>query len=721
MKTFYIISAIIFLQIISFAQRDVISSKDSISREGYEEEVPAKIGIAVRSYSDSVIVRWAVSKLSHWERSKVNGFILKRAIIQRDGSYSEFVPVKEGAFKPWTEEKWLEYFKSRKQVDESKVDYETFAYNFGIAKNEPPKRGSSSENELQDLKDSKSRSDWQILFTVLSANSSVAAAEGLGLRYVDKTVKRGEKYAYKISLAETTSQFKIEPGIAEVTIQAYDPDFAKQEIYSTEYDGSIGLNWKVNDNITFYNINRSEDNGATFKRLTKLPLLTFQTTADSNRSEGYQDTVVVNYKPLIYRVYGTTSFADEVLIGEVKAMGRDRTPPEQPFVPQPEHISDNKIKIKWQMSDTPANDLKGFYIGRDSSSHGEFKYITELLPPSTREFIDENFLRDGDNYYLVEAVDTAGNISQSHPVYTALNDTTPPSAPRWEKGSMDARGVVTLRLKPNGEKDLMGYRILISNSPEHEFSSIIESFGEDSINFSRIIEFQDTVTLETTTRFVYYRATALDNRFNESELSEIIAVPRIDVVAPVSPVIHNVEVTDKSVSLALASSSSDDVKHQIAYRRIMGEDKWDSLAVLNSSDSVFTDLNVKPNIMYEYSLMAVDSAGLRSELSSPISARAYYTGVLSPIKNLKIEYDEKRNGAMLRWDYENPDGVYFVIYRTFEDTKPKRYATVKEPGTKSFTDVNLKSGKGNYTYAVKVFDDLGGESKMSEPVNINVK
>lgn len=725
MKLLGIFVLLFSFQILVLGQNGTgILQKDSVTQSELNESLKTKIGLIARTYSDSVIVRWAVSKPAIWDIAKVSGFILERAPVLSSGSYGEFRPVKPGSFKPWTEEEWDAYFLRRgERKDTSEVDYDALAYVFGTGGNvteDAP--GTSTGNEIQDLKDKAGNYNWQVLFAMLSANSSRGAAEGLGLRYVDKDVKAGDRYVYKIRLAGTSPVYIVEDGILEVKVESFNPDIARQTLVASENEGSIGINWKANKELSFYKVHRSGDNGKTFESLTKVPLLTMRNIPnETDPMEGYLDSSVVNYKPYIYRVYGTTSFADEVLIGEIKAMGRDRTPPPQPFVPQPENISDNEVKVKWSIGDNPPKDLKGFYVGRDTSTSGEFKRITQLLPPTSREYIDKDFIKGGDNFYLVEAIDTAGNLSRSYPVYAALNDTTPPVKPVWIKGTMDSNGVVTLIIKPNTEKDLMGYRILTSNSPEHEFSSLIESFGDDSSDYTKIAEFKDTVSLETTTPYVYYRATALDSRFNESLFSEIIAVKRPDIIPPVTPVIIDVEVTDKSVTLSFAHSTSEDVKYHAAYRRVEGEVRWDSISAMGSADSIFTDKSVKPNIMYEYSLLAVDSAGLRSPLSFVVSARPYYTGILPAIRNLKVLYDGNKNENTLSWDYEDAEGVYFVIYRSSGDVLPGRYATVKEQKSRNFTDRNLTSGKDNYIYTVKVFDKIGGESKMSEAVKINVK
>jgi len=725
MKLFGIFVLVFSFQILVLGQNETgIEQKDSVTQSELNESLKTKIGLTVRTYSDSVIVRWAVSSPAIWDIAKISGFILERASVLPNGSRGEFKPAKSGPFKLWTEEEWDAYFLKRgERKDTSEVDYDALAYVFGtggnVSENTP---GTSTGNEIQDLKEKAGNYNWQVLFAMLSANSSVGAAEGLGLRYVDKDVKSGDRFVYKIKLAGESPVYVVEDGLLEVKVEQYNPDFALQTIKASENEGSIGINWKANNQLSFYKVYRSEDNGKTFESLTKIPLLTMRNIPNErDPMEGYMDSSVVNYKPYIYRVYGTTSFADEVLIGEIKAMGRDRTPPPQPFVPQPENISDNEVKLKWSIGDNPPKDLKGFYVGRDTSTSGEFNRVTQLLPPSSREYIDKDFIKEGDNFYLVEAIDTAGNLSRSYPVYVALNDTTPPAKPVWIKVTMDSNGVVTLIIKPNTEKDLMGYRILTSNAPEHEFSSLIESFGDDSLDYTKITKFKDSVSLETTTPYVYYRATALDNRFNESLFSDIIAVRRPDIIPPVTPVIIDVSVTDKSVTLFFAHSTSEDVKYHVAYRRVQGEVKWDSLSALGSADSVFTDKNVKPNIMYEYSLLAVDSSALRSLLSFPVTARPYYTGVLPVVKNLKIVFDDKKNEATLSWDYENSEGVYFVVYRSSGDALPGRYETVNNPDSRIFTDGKLTSGKGNYIYTVKVFDNFGGESKMSEVVKINVK
>lgn len=701
----------------------LVFQAESVGQQKLELTKKFKIGLTARSYGDSVYLRWVVTDPIAWRLFKENGLILERARINSNGIVGNYERLSSEPIKPWPIEKWEEYFNSREMLDQTQLDDAAIAFSLAIGeKADDENKPHLQENEkdfLKSITEKKSSQEWGLLLSIIAANNNLKASEGLGLFFVDRKVSPDEKYSYRIYSTVKNELYSFDTAYCIVKNVAYEPKQYLQQLKAIENDGSIEIIWKLNEQFSTFNVERSE-NGIAFKRMNDAPLLTLKAAPDSaNGLDSFIDTLIVNYKPYYYRVYAKTVFADEVRIGEIIAMGRDRTPPEQPFVPQPTHIDENKVKIIWKMADPTANDLAGFYVGRDSLINGNFGHIHKNpLPKTAREFIDTTFSKNSYNFYTVFAFDTAGNISASYPVYVVLNDTMPPLPPKWEKAFMDSNGVVTLILKPNKEFDLMGYRILKSNSPEHEFSSVIESFGNDSIDYRKITEFRDTVDLNTTTKYVYYVATALDYRYNESTYSEIIAVPRPDIVPPVSPILTDAKPTDKDIKLFFIPSSSEDVKNHIIFKREPGADKWDTLTVLGHSDSAFTDVNVKPNTFYEYTIVAVDSSNLVSEFSSAIQAKVYYLGVLPEIKNFNVIYDEKTKTCNLSWDYDDLSDISFIIYRAYEDQPLLRYNKLSE---KKFADTEFLNGKGNYKYAVKATDKFSGESKLSEIKNILIK
>ena len=148
------------------------------------------------------------------------------------------------------------------------------------------------------------------------------------------------------------------------------------------------------------------------------------------------------------------------------------------------------------MDENKLGDLKGFVVARGNKNEGPFKQISKnLLPPGTRSFEDAAFDKSGENYYVVEAVDTANNSVISFPAYVTLIDSTPPARPLVEKAMIDSTGKIIIKIKPNTEKDFAGYQLLKANAKEHEFSVVQETY-RDSAGAKTFILY-DSTTLKS--------------------------------------------------------------------------------------------------------------------------------------------------------------------------------------------------------------------------------
>jgi fibronectin type 3 domain-containing protein len=203
-------------------------------------------------------------------------------------------------------------------------------------------------------------------------------------------------------------------------------------------------------------------------------------------------------------------------------------------------------------------------------------------------------------------------------------------------------------------------------------------------------------------------------------MSDIIAVKRPDIVPPSAPVITDVAVDEKSVTVTYISSTSHDVSYHLLNRRVFGEEKWE-VSKLSPKENIYVDKNVKQNVMYEYSIIAVDSSGLHSEMSFPVTARPYFSGVLESVKGLKVYFDKSSNNVNIEWNYEGKsEDIYFVIYRSYANDPVKKYKIVTNKSARHYNDNEISSGNGIYNYALKVFDKQGSESKLSEKVIVKI-
>ena len=680
----------------------------------------SRIAVAARSQEDGILLRWAADKPAVWQDAKRTGFVVERADAPTSGvrpSGSTFKAVSGAAITPWESGAWEAYFKSVPPASGALPDFAMLAA--ALSENADGET-EVRVDDLSALQEQKARFEMRYGMALYAADRNATAAEGLGLRFLDKTAEKGKAYVYRVRLAERSKIYLVDTGYVHV-VHALSGPQASRLVTATENDGWILLSWPGR-RWSAVRVEKSTDNGRSFANITRVPVISVRDPQSPDSNETYADTLVTNYRPNIYRVYGATPFADEELIGEVKATGRDRTAPGAPFVPNARQIRARAVRIAWSMDEPVAGDLNGFRVLRDSIESGTYPFLTiAMLSKETREFIDTTFSEHDPNYYIVAAYDTAGNVSRSLPSYVAIVDSTSPGIPRWFKGTMDSTGVVRLVLHANPERDVMGYRILRANAPEHEFSSVYEWFGKDGISAAQDTVILDTVTVQSLTKNVYYRATALDFHFNESALSEILRVARPDKVAPVAPVITDVELTDSSAVIHFTPGGSDDVEAHLLYKRVSGATAWETPARIAADAVVASDKDVKPNVMLEYALQAVDSAGNRSGLSMSVLARPYRNTVLPVVRDLTARYDDAKRQMILTWQYaRETEGLRFMIYRSANGSGLKKYAVADDAKTKSFLDTSLQ-GRGSYEYAIKVMSDVGAESGMSETVSTVVK
>jgi hypothetical protein len=718
---------IVLLGVTSVRAQIVGFAKDSTDLRDAQR---ARIGLTARTYQDSIVLRWAPSKPVLFQFGIRSGYVIERAPVGADNKAENFVAIATSTILPWSQDRWEQYFAHRPEMqDTGMIDYDGIAYSMLYDSVSPTLKVENGAGDVADIQQKKSAFDMKFGIAMIAADRSSAAAEGLGLRFVDRGVKANTAYAYRVRLLGDTKTYTVEAGTLIVSNVRFVAAIYHTDLRTLEGEKSILLTWPINPKLGSYFVDRSDDNGKSYHRLNKIPTVTLRPAAMIvSDSEAHFDTGLVNYKVYFYRIYGTTSFADEALVGEIKAMPRDRTPPEAPFLPNPKPFGKHSIKLVWEMHDPVAKDLAGFNILRDTSENGEFVRLNKKpLLPNEREYLDDAFETELPNYYAVEAVDTAGNVSRSFPAFTPMPDSIPPAMPKWISGKMDTNGIVTLTVKANNERDFMGYRLLRSNSMEHEFAAVHETFapqtGDFEMRIGRDTILNDTVQVRSLTPYVYYRAVALDQSFNESNPSEIIAVARPDKVPPVPPVITGVNVTDSSVTLEFVPSSSLDVKTHTLFRRIATDKPgaWDSILQVSGKARVALDRSVTKSILYEFTLRATDSAGNLSAYSGSISAKAYETGVCPAITKLVGSYDSVKKQIMLNWEYaDRGAGLRYIIYRSIRGKGLQQYALVKEGKTHTFSDRELW-GAGNYEYAVKVELSTGAESKLSEKASIGIR
>lgn len=678
----------------------LILSQTILSQDNVDDKIQpgkAEIILIARADKDSVVLRWAPSTPGGWITGNKIGYNIERVKISFENQIKpeDFERLNPEPVKPLSVEEW----KTKASKDNV---FSAIAVQAIYGKLFTPK--ALDENNLNALKNAADELMNRYSFALFAADNDANTAQAMGLRWVDKNVKEGESYAYRVYVAQKTSDYSFDTAYVAVDIQTAEKIPAPMELTFESGDGNITLKWKDNPVIKFsgYYVYRSED-GKEYKKLNELPLvIATPKEATEDAQPSFIDTMTVNYKNYSYKVYGVTPFSELSQPAEIIAYSKDLTAPFPPILEKPKQFTDDQISLSWKLEEE-TDDLKGFVVAKSNHPLYNFEILTPTpLPKNVFNFTDK-LSQQEEIYYAVASVDTAGNMAFSLPQMIIPIDTMPPSIPKGISGTIDTNGVVTLKWNVGPEWNLLGYRILRANDPQHEFQQLTGEIYQDTI-------FIDTVNINTLTNYVYYRIAAVNTRYQHSELSPVIAIKRPDKIPPVEAVFKNVFVTDTSVFIEWVPSTSADVAYQKLFKRIQGERNWKMIDSLSAKVSTYTDKNVERTITYEYTIASVDSSGLQSPLAFPVIGRPYDTGRREAVTKLNAKYDDKTSSVILNWDYLNPpkEKYWFVIYRGTDSNKLFELKSV-ESLNRTYSDREIAKGK-KYFYAVSVMTTMGGVS-----------
>ncbi len=675
------------------------------------------IALMARGYADRVVLRYAPASSILFNKGNTLGYDVERAKLVKGLALANLAwkAVKGSPFRRWNDAEWEAAYLRAQATDTTAANNIGLAMAFsGTAKLNP---ADVLADGLTSLRLQQENAEMRFGFALIAANRNAIAAEGLALRVADTEVVPGETYVYRVRIHDPEYPAFV---YVQVTCGSFNGNLLRNDkgITLTEGDGSVRFAFPESSAYYAFRVERADQGIVT--NLTKTPELQLKPKgAASQPGFVFADSGLTNYKKYTYRVLAVTPFADELLLAQFDAVPRDRTPPRQPMLRSATHVRAATVELKWEMRETPG-DLKGFTVKRGRSENGAFVAIASGLPASARTYTDLLFDKNGQNYYLVEALDTAGNFSRSYPIYVALTDSVPPAMPMVSSAKIDTSGKVIIRIKPAAENDFMGYQLLKSNSPEHEFSVISETFA-DSLEAKTFVLY-DSTTLNTLTKKIYYQVIAFDTHFNQSTPSKIIELTRRDTIPPVSPIITGFSVNDSTIVIEFANSGSEDAERSMLLRRETGKTRFDTIfSNTNRSIVQFRDRNANPGQEYEYAMLARDQGGLKSPLSRSIVVKALPARRLSP-PVIRGTYDGKSGKVTLFFQVDDKLAgrkLTVELLRKNADagaawSDPRKIAFVKGAAV---TDEPL-AGQPTVSYVARIVDERRNASIFSAELQL---
>jgi fibronectin type 3 domain-containing protein len=120
----------------------------------------------------------------------------------------------------------------------------------------------------------------------------------------------------------------------------------------------------------------------------------------------------------------------------------------------------------------------------------------------------------------------------------------------------------------------------------------------------------------------------------------------------------------------------------------------------------YRDNSVKGSEYYQYTLVAIDSAGNASDMAPTVDVRVIPNVSKEAVKNARALYNKEKKVIELTWDKPIAQVDYFVIYRGKDGKRPLSLTTA-EGNALRFEDSSY-TGKGKYVYMIKaMYKDLG--------------
>ncbi len=527
-------------------------------------------------------------------------------------------------------------------------------------------------------------------------------ALALGRMFVDSNAVGAGPFTYKIVFLNQKGQTKrtFLKTISKRVVLPKAPTNLKADVS----DGKVTLHWKyplwagnASDLAFQFNVYRKSVSDAKFKKINSQIIFRERKTDFS-----FTDTWLKNGRPYRYYVVAMDLLKRE---GQPSAtltvIPKDNVPPDMPKGMALQADS-QRVRISWGMSPEP--DVKGYFVYRAPSLRSRFRKISGLLPADAPFYSDASVEPGRLYFYRVAAIDSSDNLSKrSNPLSILVGDREPPVAPAnvkvlVQKGKM----VVTWTRSPS--KDVAGYKIYFG-----EIKDQLPLITQKMLPGTAARYVDDGKHL-VAGRTQFLAVTAVDSARNESKKQPVtVKIP--DWQAPQQVAFLSVQALPQGeVKLTWGSSPSVDVTHYLV-TRFDSQKKEHTLGKFPSTVHTWIDSSVEKGKTVTYAVVAVDSAGNKSEMRVK---QFLAHDRISPPAPRDLLAQVTPQGVRVSWGRViATDLAGFNVYRCSIPTgifKKINAAPVKK---REFLDT---AGKKNLWYKVRAVDTSGNESAWKSAV-----
>lgn len=678
----------------------------------------SSIHLLVRTYGDSIVLRWAGADYAtqhYLYRVGVN--------ITRYDLSNMHCDTLALALKPWTKEKFRNTYPESDSIAYAGLG---MIFNKTYVGAEGTGYPAGSFGSLVEMHDDQ---QFRHAISVLVSEWRPDVANGLAMRWVDKDVKKNHEYEYVIQPAEWDNRLPIRAGhISSIKNVSHKPEkFNVQMGDSIVNDNTVRLWWE-HGSYSSYEIERREVGIGDWERVNEHTYVVMESQGQVATDHDYADVLphpgIYEYRIMAHDAFGELTEPcppHTIVLKDSKA----------PTAPILKYIVLDRRDKKDPMNDIYATfhfqkdileeDFVGYvplyYNSRMKTK--EWKKLTDrIIPPKDTTFtVNVTGLTTG--YVTIAAYDKNGNMSTSLPQMIRIDDRKAPEVPKL-KCEVNAENGTALLQWTCPDDDVEFYEIEYANDTTHMAARLATTDG-------KTFQYTDTLAMDVNQRYVYYKIRALDYSGNYSRFSPYLQVERPHNTMPEVAVLDTAYVLQDGIHMQWVVPGEAQVKRYLVSRRCGNDSSWKLLESMNA-DSIATKGNVisvvdKPEYdrmnRYQYVVECVAVSGL---ISHSLVYSTSFEGPAAFDWDIKLysRYDAKREFVSLSWETKTPlpfkGDWYYCIYRKQNgDSRMKFWDSC--PASESIYELRQNPGETT-EYCIRIKYNDGRASSYSNVVNV---
>jgi fibronectin type 3 domain-containing protein len=444
----------------------------------------------------------------------------------------------------------------------------------------------------------------------------------------------------------------------------------------------IALTWTGGSNDFSYNVYRSTVSG-------------FAPSAGNLvghvSSAAYTDTSVTPGTTYFYVVTGLNSASQESSpSGQASATAQAGTP----GIPTSLLATSGPLQValSWKVGN---NDVS-YNVYRSTVSGFTPAAGNLIASPSTNAFTDTNVTAGTTYFYLVNGVNSTGQVSSASSQASATAQAAAPGIPT---NLLATAGVLQIALTWTAGNNDATYKL---------YRATASGFTPSAANLiasPSTTSFTDSTAVAGTT---YFYVVAGVNTTGQTSAASGQASAAAQAAAPGVPT--NLTATGAALQVALTwTAASNDATYKVYRSTVSGFTPSAANLIASPSTTSFTDSSVSGGTTYFYLVAGVNTTGQISSPSSQASATAQ-AGVPGTPTGLAAT-----GGALqvaLTWNAGANDVSYSVYRSAVSGFTPSATNLIANPGTTSLTDTSVTAGT-TYFYLVTGANSTGQSSTWS--------